>query len=1108
MNVLIYAGPEALQKSVAHSLATLRSILLPQYSVQTITNQALNSQPWKTSCALFVVPQCHGALQPPSSASIRDYVESGGSLLCLGAGAICSERELSGAVGISKNLLVGFLDKLTGTYVYLTHGQDKNLPDERHALHLPEGNHVEGIRGLGSSEFAGFDNEKDRNVLARFSGGSIAGLERNIGLGKVAIWASNIEVPLTKESSSGLLNASTARETAGGEKQRLQLLKSTLLSLSLRLPSVEESPVSRPLPQFLTSIPSKLDVVSKIADLLAAPSSGSQLNVFKDENDTFHFHNVLESKDVMKSARESTDVPQDPSEWQPKHIILCSTSLPDQDQSPLFDLRAYYESLSLARKAQGCHDAPEVWGCGEALLYGETVTSTQTMLDKNPRLLSRLPSPLVSLASYQLAGRGRGSNIWLSPSGCLQFSVLQRVSLSKFPASKLVFVQYLFALAVVEACRDEAVLGKWGKQVRLKWPNDVYAVVEGERKKIGGILVNTSFSGGNVDIIIGCGLNVLNAAPIFSLAQLLSPDGQKSLTLEKTVSNILARFEKMWETFVQERGSFDSFMNLYLERWLHSDQLVTLTTVIPPQLALSSDGANSSMNDSHGRPSQLLDLPIEIIIHILSYLDLDDAIYANRVNVLIRNCFQTSQILQYRFAAQAAGLENNPNHHLAIRDRLQMLRRRELGWSGFEADFQGTLPVLREPMGIYDLTGGIYLMGDVSRKTLRYCRLPSTPEDPISWSTIDLPETLTVVDIGLCLYEHDLIAETSIHQYFLDRRRGASSAIFDKKTSSPCMRACVVFGEYLALVANTRISESAGRFCVFNWKTASVVLDHPLPHNVYCSIIFLSPTYICLPNAAMGNLDIFHITPTSPPSSAPVFYASLPSISEGYSIRAIYGRAEVNPTPGGTLHSTLPFHPTSEDSIAIFNIHIRKNDGLAPGGDFSMFVHRSSLLALCEARMADGQILDWEDWGPLMTRWINIEAVPWCITTTTGQRCVLGITPGAREEGTPAFVTLLDFNPMEIKRTLAAYGVEAMHEIIVEGRPTIHVTVTEMEYDFFEGVVESALPYVSISRYSIGDTLLDFDGMLMDEERLLGVATDDHGRVERIEIFHMAADLS
>ena len=67
------------------------------------------------------------------------------------------------------------------------------------------------------------------------------------------------------------------------------------------------------------------------------------------------------------------------------------------------------------------------------------------------------------------------------------------------------FIQYLFALAVVEACREGNVLGKWGERIRLKWPNDIYALLgEGEEKrKVGGILVNTSFSGGKVDVVIG-----------------------------------------------------------------------------------------------------------------------------------------------------------------------------------------------------------------------------------------------------------------------------------------------------------------------------------------------------------------------------------------------------------------------------------------------------------------------------------------------------------------------------------------------------------------------------------------------------------------------------
>ena len=50
------------------------------------------------------------------------------------------------------------------------------------------------------------------------------------------------------------------------------------------------------------------------------------------------------------------------------------------------------------------------------------------------------------------------------------------------------------------------MLARWGGRIRLKWPNDIYALVGGEgeeKRKVGGVLVNTSFSGGKVDIVIG-----------------------------------------------------------------------------------------------------------------------------------------------------------------------------------------------------------------------------------------------------------------------------------------------------------------------------------------------------------------------------------------------------------------------------------------------------------------------------------------------------------------------------------------------------------------------------------------------------------------------------
>jgi len=137
--------------------------------------------------------------------------------------------------------------------------------------------------------------------------------------------------------------------------------------------------------------------------------------------------------------------------------------------------------------------------------------------------LGSLPVPIVSVATFQLSGRGRGSNTWLSPAGCLQFSILVRTPLraSGLYAPRLVLVQYLAALAIVRACRDERALGaERGARVRLKWPNDVYidlplsssssssSVAGSEKKKVGGVLVHLNFADGNAVVVIGALSNI------------------------------------------------------------------------------------------------------------------------------------------------------------------------------------------------------------------------------------------------------------------------------------------------------------------------------------------------------------------------------------------------------------------------------------------------------------------------------------------------------------------------------------------------------------------------------------------------------------------------
>ncbi|KAK0469115.1 class II aaRS and biotin synthetase [Desarmillaria tabescens] len=570
MNVLVYSGPEVIQLSLGDTISTLRSLLVPNYSVQQVSYQVLKSQPWPTSCALLVFPRCRAGF-PSSVPSINSFVENGGSLLAFGTGVQCSPRGISsfGSLSLADEASFRLYDR--ASRCYLTPIISPQAKEQSSITRiLSKDGCIEGIEGL-SGLITGFEDSGNYESLATYSNeqseSNIAGVKCAVGGGSVIFWSFNIEHPVTNEDP---------------ELLRKSLLRTTLTKLGLRVPSPDAHSVSRPLPQFLVGHPSKPEIVARIISAISG-GSGSELKAFEDENDKLRFHEPQEYPDVKVEAQKAYLASEDPAAWQPKHIIVYPNGdLPDDKSTPLFQVKTFFDKLSVARSDAGCSTTSDTWGFGEALLYGEIVTSTQTMVDKNPRLLAALPTPFLSLASFQLAGRGRGSNIWLSPAGCLQFSLLLRVPLASFPTNKLVFVQYLFALAVTEACRDDSVLGRRGESVRIKWPNDLYAVFgpeDGDKKKIGGILVSTNFSGGKCDIIIGSGLNVLNPPPIFSLSQLQGND--LPLSMETIAAVILAKFEKMWTVFVQSKGSFESFMALYLDRWLHSDQLVTLTTMVP-----------------------------------------------------------------------------------------------------------------------------------------------------------------------------------------------------------------------------------------------------------------------------------------------------------------------------------------------------------------------------------------------------------------------------------------------------------------------------------------------------------------------------------------------
>lgn len=161
----------------------------------------------------------------------------------------------------------------------------------------------------------------------------------------------------------------------------------------------------------------------------------------------------------------------------------------------------------------------------------------------------------------------------------------------------------------------------------------------------------------------------------------------------------------------------------------------------------------------------LLDIPPELIVSIILYLSPHDIISCQRTcRKLCDVCNDTA--LRYLVQMERSGVSDDLRPGISYPDRLLLLQRRE-AWANldFHKNVQVTVPF--ESTGIYDFTGGAFLLGTRLHSTSRrptigysYVTLPSltsTTEDPkLKWRGLSVG--IQILDVGLAVHEHDLIA--------------------------------------------------------------------------------------------------------------------------------------------------------------------------------------------------------------------------------------------------------------------------------------------------------------------------------------------------------------
>ncbi|KAK9703318.1 biotin holocarboxylase synthetase [Basidiobolus ranarum] len=592
MNILLYSGEGTSPSSLQQTEFCLRKLLGDHYAVTKVDKKVLRDEPWEDKTSLLVIPggrdlpYCRD-LDGLANDRIKKYVNEGGNYLGFCAGGyygsgevdfekgtsleVLGERELKFFPGCCKGCVYpGFVYdseagataasiELDSVFAF----SNKELPKKLKVYYNGGGYFAKPYQYQNTKVLAWYEkvgNSEPKPAIVRCQ----------VGKGIAVLTGVHPEYSAERFNIQQYEKPQLVKDLVEHETGREALMRTLLSHMGLVL-NDDGFILPDPTPIYFCSTPSNtlISLRNRFKDIT------DQNDKLEDILDTFQFI----FKDDIGSELAGMKVGKEENE---KTIIICQ-SPPKSSYTPEFNINTYFENLRKERMRLKANPISSQFG--SHLMYSEVITSTQTMITKNPTFAANLPNGLVCIGTKQLAGKGRGQNSWVSPPGCLQFSMLLRHPLKS--SGSAIFVQYLLSLAIVEGVR-----GKPGYEeipVRIKWPNDVYAATpetmylsEPKYVKIGGILVNSSFSNNEFELVAGAGVNADNSYPTTSINRLIESYNEHNLkklpllSQEELAASIFATFNRFYNEFCENGNGFVPFLELYYKRWLHSHKIITL----------------------------------------------------------------------------------------------------------------------------------------------------------------------------------------------------------------------------------------------------------------------------------------------------------------------------------------------------------------------------------------------------------------------------------------------------------------------------------------------------------------------------------------------------
>ncbi|KAF8145624.1 hypothetical protein K438DRAFT_2028646 [Mycena galopus ATCC 62051] len=506
--------------------------------------------------------------------------------------------------------------------------------------------------------------------------------------------------------------------------------------------------------------------------------------------------------------------------------------------------------------------------------------------------------------------------------------------------------------------------------------------------------------------------------------------------------------------------------------------------------------------------SQFLKLPSELILACLASLpfsDLDSCLQCG--NRLLRAIICESVFLRYRREQERAGVEENPQlaPNLVLADRLWELQRRETNWLNFTPRYTHNIALDFETTGLYELTSDMYFVADTPDPNTGLCTgikyIRTSPGSEASqWHTIDCEKS--IIDFGTAVEEHDLIAMVTSTVHDLDPEMASIDVLLFKfSTGAPHpLAACPVLhihdvevsrghpglsiefsGKTMALSLvywNCEEGDMDGLH-LYNWvsdrKTDPVSVSTT-------GLAFVAEDMMVLPDTFVDGLKVFQILGDG--SSRFLQSFRLPSV--GGLIFSFQCRGFPNPRESIGKTSQATFLSRPSDSILLLSFRIRRRAGVT---DHMLVVHRGRFAATINRYKDDGEVIDWEKWGPQCTRWLDAgEFATRYITAAVGYRMVT-ISHDAPEH--PAPIRMLNFNSADVEVQRTRGPIDGPHATVRVVEPSTQ------DIEPFMDPIASDLPYVEI----VSKQLFDYGGVLLNDQNIIGVR-HEHGMVRSLEVLH------